>query len=114
MACSSKGPQPWPGRDSYRTSASSADAALPPKAGTLGRENETRGEPVREDDDRLRFGGTANGYMWSMGLILILLLVALIFAGVGFAVHLFWIVAIVFFIAWLVGLLVGSGRRSAA
>jgi hypothetical protein len=49
-----------------------------------------------------------------MGLILVLLVLALIFAGAGFAVHLLWFVAIVFFIAWLIGLAVGSGRRSSA
>ena len=47
-----------------------------------------------------------------MGLILVLLVIALILAGVGFAVHVLWIIAVIFFIAWLVGLVIGSGRRS--
>jgi hypothetical protein len=47
-----------------------------------------------------------------MGLILVLLVIALILAGVGFAVHVLWIIAVIFFIAWLVGLALGSGRKS--
>jgi hypothetical protein len=48
-----------------------------------------------------------------MGLILVLLLLALIFAGAGFALHVLWIIAVIFFVAWLVGLVLGKGRRSA-
>jgi hypothetical protein len=48
-----------------------------------------------------------------MGIILLLLLLALIFAGVGFALHVLWIIAIVFFVAWLVGLAFGKGSRRA-
>jgi hypothetical protein len=47
-----------------------------------------------------------------MGLILVLLIVAIILAGVGFAIHILWIIAAVFFVAWLVGLVVGAGRKS--
>jgi len=47
-----------------------------------------------------------------MGLILVLLIIAVILAGVGFAIHLLWIIAAVFFIAWLVGLALGSGRKT--
>jgi Flp pilus assembly protein TadB len=47
-----------------------------------------------------------------MGLILVLLLIAVILAGVGFAIHILWIIAAVFFIAWLVGLVLGAGRKS--
>jgi hypothetical protein len=46
-----------------------------------------------------------------MGIILILLLLALIFAGVGFALHVLWIIAVIFFVAWLVGLALGKGSR---
>jgi len=49
-----------------------------------------------------------------MGLILILLILALIFAGAGFALHVLWIIAIVFFVAWLVGLAFGRGSRRSA
>jgi hypothetical protein len=50
-----------------------------------------------------------------MGLILLVLLVALLFAGLGFAVHLLWIVAVIAFIFWVAGWALakgeGSGRR---
>jgi hypothetical protein len=43
-------------------------------------------------------------------LILLALLLVLIFAGAGFALHVLWIVAVVFFIAWLVGVALGRGE----
>lgn len=48
-----------------------------------------------------------------MGLILLVLLLALIFGGLGFAIHWLWIIAVIFFIAWIVGfgLRSGSGSR---
>jgi hypothetical protein len=46
-----------------------------------------------------------------MGIILFLLLLALIFVGVGFAVHVLWVIAVIFFVAWLVGLAFGKGSR---
>jgi hypothetical protein len=56
---------------------------------------------------------SADGKDEAMGIILVLLLLALIFAGAGFALHVLWIIAVVFFVAWLVGLALGKGRRSA-
>jgi hypothetical protein len=47
-----------------------------------------------------------------MGPILVLLIIAVILAGVGFAIHLLWIIAVIFFIAWLVGLGLSAGRKS--
>ena len=52
-----------------------------------------------------------------MGVILIVLLIALLLGGLGFAAHLLWFIAVVVFIAWLVGFAFGggvlsSGRRS--
>jgi hypothetical protein len=44
-------------------------------------------------------------------LIVILLLLALVFAGVGFVVHVLWIVAAVFFAFWLAGYGFARGRR---
>ena len=38
-----------------------------------------------------------------MGLLLAVLLLALIFAGAGFAVHMLWIVAVVVAVVWLLG-----------
>jgi hypothetical protein len=42
----------------------------------------------------------------------LVLLLALIFAGAGFALHLLWIVAAVLLVVWLVGLVLGVGRSS--
>lgn len=47
-----------------------------------------------------------------MGPFLVLLVIALILGGLGFAIHVLWIVAVVVFIAWLIGLLLGTGRKS--
>jgi hypothetical protein len=47
-----------------------------------------------------------------MCLIMFVLLLALVFFGLGFAVHLLWFVAAVFFVFWLVGFAFGRGRRS--
>lgn len=48
-----------------------------------------------------------------MGLILVVLLLALVFAGLGFAIHVLWIIAVILFAVWLVGFALGKGRRSA-
>lgn len=45
-----------------------------------------------------------------MGVILLVLLLALIFAGLGFALHLLWIVAAIVFIAWLIGFGLARGE----
>jgi hypothetical protein len=48
-----------------------------------------------------------------MGIILLVLLVALLLGGLGFAIHALWIVAVVLFIAWVLGFaLHGSGSGS--
>ena len=41
--------------------------------------------------------------------IFLVLLLVLLFAGLGFAAHLLWIAAVIFFIFWLVGLGLGRG-----
>jgi hypothetical protein len=48
-----------------------------------------------------------------MGLILLVLLLALLFGGLGFAMHALWIVAAIVAVAWLAGfaLRAGEGRR---
>ena len=43
-------------------------------------------------------------------LILLGLILVLLFFGLGFTLHALWIVAIVLFVAWLVGLLIGRGE----
>jgi hypothetical protein len=47
-----------------------------------------------------------------MGALLLLLLLAVILAGVGFAIHVLWWVAVFVFVVWLVSLFVGRGSRS--
>ncbi len=47
-----------------------------------------------------------------MALILLVLLVALILGGLGFAAHVLWIVAAVVFVAWLIGFGLARGESS--
>jgi hypothetical protein len=44
-------------------------------------------------------------------LLIVLLLAALLF-GIGFAVHLLWIVAVIVLAFWLIGFVVGRRRRT--
>ena len=44
--------------------------------------------------------------------ILLALLIVLLFAGLGFAVHVLWILAVAFLVLWLVGLAVGRGESA--
>jgi hypothetical protein len=44
-------------------------------------------------------------------LIVVFLLLALLFAGVGFVVHLLWIAAIFFFVLWVAGFAFARGQR---
>jgi hypothetical protein len=46
----------------------------------------------------------------TMALLLLILLLALLFAGLGFAVHLLWILAVVFAIVWVAGFALRSGE----
>lgn len=47
-----------------------------------------------------------------MGLILVVLLLALILGGLGFAIHVLWFVALVVFVFWLIGFGFGRGRSA--
>lgn len=46
-------------------------------------------------------------------LILVFLLLAVAFTGIGFAVHFLWIAAAVFFVCWLAGYAFARGQRRA-
>ena len=48
-----------------------------------------------------------------MGLILFVLLLALLFGGLGFSMHLLWLIAVVVFVGWLLGfgMRMGEGSR---
>jgi energy-coupling factor transporter transmembrane protein EcfT len=48
----------------------------------------------------------------AMGLILLVLLLVLIFASAGFALHVLWIVAVVLLLVWLLGFLVSGAEHS--
>lgn len=45
-----------------------------------------------------------------MGVILLVLLLALVLGGLGFAAHVLWIIAAIVFVAWLVGFGFGGGQ----
>ncbi|HUZ40593.1 MAG TPA: hypothetical protein VMU68_04275 [Acidimicrobiales bacterium] len=47
-----------------------------------------------------------------MGLIFFVLLLALLFGGLGFAAHVLWFVAVVLFIFWLIGFGLSRGARA--
>ena len=47
-----------------------------------------------------------------MGLILVALLVVLIVAGAGFALHVLWIIAAVLLVIWLLGFVVSGVDHS--
>jgi len=47
-----------------------------------------------------------------MGIVLLVLLLALLFGGAGFAIHALWIVAVVLFVAWLIGFAMRSGETA--
>ena len=49
-----------------------------------------------------------------MGLILLVLLLAILFGGLGFAIHALWIVAAIVFIFWLVGFGLARGETAGA
>lgn len=42
--------------------------------------------------------------------IVIAFLIVLLFAGLGFAVHLLWIAAVVLLVLWVVGFAIGRGE----
>lgn len=45
-------------------------------------------------------------------LLIVALLVVLLFAGLGFALHVLWIAALVLLVLWLVGFAVGRGENA--
>jgi hypothetical protein len=49
-----------------------------------------------------------------MAVILLVLLLALLLGGLGFAAHILWIAAAIVFVFWLVGFALGRGRTEGA
>lgn len=45
-------------------------------------------------------------------MILLILLLVLLFFGLGFTAHVLWFVAAVLFVLWLVGFILGRGENS--
>ncbi|HEX3460858.1 MAG TPA: hypothetical protein VHT49_08130 [Acidimicrobiales bacterium] len=45
-----------------------------------------------------------------MGLVILAALLVLLFFGLGFALHVLWVVAVVLLVLWLVGFAVGRGE----
>jgi hypothetical protein len=45
-----------------------------------------------------------------MGVILLVLLLALVLGGLGFAAHVLWWIAIIVFVAWLIGFGISRGE----
>jgi hypothetical protein len=46
-----------------------------------------------------------------MGLVLLVVLLALLFGGLGFVWHALWVIAVVLVILWALGAITGIGRR---
>ncbi len=46
-----------------------------------------------------------------MGIVLAVLLIALILGGLGFAIHVLWIVAGIALVIWLIGFMVAGHER---
>lgn len=44
-----------------------------------------------------------------MALVIIVLLLALLFGGLGFAVHVLWWIALAILVLWLLGFVLGGG-----
>lgn len=45
-------------------------------------------------------------------LLILALLLVLLFFGLGFAIHLLWIVAVIFAVLWLIGFAIGRGESA--
>ena len=47
-----------------------------------------------------------------MGVVLLVLLLALLLGGAGFAVHALWWIAVIVFVAWLIGFGIRGGEAA--
>jgi len=45
-----------------------------------------------------------------MGIVILVLLLALLFGGLGFAIHGLWVIAVIFAVAWIAGFAFRSGE----
>jgi hypothetical protein len=49
----------------------------------------------------------------TVGVVLVVLLVALLLGGLGFAVHILWVLAIIVLLFWVIGWALGAGEAAA-
>ena len=49
---------------------------------------------------------------WLCMVLLLVLLIVLLFAGAGFAIHLLWVAAVIFGLFWLIGAALGRGEAA--
>ena len=75
---------------------------------------EAREPPLWEQGLRVYVGCAHPGSRidGSFVIILLALLLLLLFAGLGFALHFLWVVAVVLLVAWLIGLALGRGESA--
>jgi hypothetical protein len=45
-------------------------------------------------------------------LLVLALLIVVLFAGLGFALHILWVVAVVLLVLWLIGFALGRGENA--
>lgn len=59
-------------------------------------------------------GGNAGGLdkEGTVALILLILILAILLAGLGFAIHLLWWIALIVAVVWLLGFVFRSGERT--
>jgi len=67
-------------------------------------------DEAEDADGGVRTG--RQGEVDHMGVVLLVLLLVLIFAGLGFALHLLWIIAAVLLVIWIIGFLVSGAEHS--
>ena len=73
-------------------------------------QNELSGFTTVNVGARSNVGGAASSQEGAVMLLLLAFLVVLVFAGLGFAVHFLWIVAVILLVLWLVGFVIGRGE----
>ena len=66
----------------------------------------------RRGMSQFRSGNNAHRPEALVALILLVLLLAILFFGLGFALHALWIVAVILFVAWIIGWAFARGESS--
>lgn len=79
----------------------------PTTSGEIGLPSRTRGNSSCAGSQSSAERGVSDVILVLLGLLLIFL-----FFGLGFAVHVLWIVAIILFVLWIIGFAFGRGASS--